>query len=49
MADLWNNIIYESTLIEKVLEYYKNKSNEKKENEMELDLIKESDKSLNTK
>lgn len=49
MADLWNNIIYESTLIEKVLEYYKNKSNEKKENEMELDLIKESDKSLNKK
>ena len=37
MADLWNNIIYESTLIEKVLEYYKNKSNEKKENEMEMD------------
>ena len=49
MADLWNNIIYESTLIEKVLEYYKNKSNEKKENVMELDLIKESDKSLNKK
>jgi hypothetical protein len=49
MADLWNNIIYESTLIEKVLEYYKNKSNEKKENEMEMDLIKESDKSLNKK
>ena len=49
MADLWNNIIYESTLIEKVLEYYKNKSKEKKENEMEMDLIKESDKSLNKK
>ena len=49
MADLWNNIIYESIIIEKVLEYYKNKSNEKKENEMELDLIKESDKSLNKK
>ena len=49
MADLWNNIIYESTLIEKVLEYYKNKSNEKKENEMEMDLIKESDKSINKK
>ena len=49
MADLWNNIIYESTLIEKVLEYYKNKSNEKNENEMEMDLIKESDKSLNKK
>ena len=49
MADLWNNIIYESTLIEKVLEYYKNKSNHKKENEMEMDLIKESDKSLNKK
>ena len=49
MADLWNNIIYESTLIEKVLEYYKNKSNEKKENEMEMDLIKESEKSLNKK
>ena len=49
MADLWNNIIYESTLIEKVLEYYKNKSKEKKENEMEMDLIKESDKSINKK
>ena len=49
MADLWNNIIYESTLIEKVLEYYKNKSNEKKENEMEMDIIKESDKSINKK
>jgi len=49
MADLWNNIIYESTLIEKVLEYYKNKSNEKKENEMKMDLIKESEKSLNKK
>ena len=49
MADLWNNIIYESSLIEKVLEYYKNKSKEKKENEMEMDLIKESDKSLNKK
>ena len=49
MADLWNNIIYESTLIEKVLEYYKNKSNEKKENEMDMDLIKESEKSLNKK
>ena len=49
MADLWNNIIYESTLIEKVLEYYQNKSNVKKENEIEMDLIKESDKSLNKK
>ena len=49
MADLWNNIIYESNLIEKVLEYYKNKSKEKKENEMEMDLIKESDKSINKK
>ena len=49
MADLWNNIIYESTLIEKVLAYYKNKSNEIKENEMIMDSIKESDKSLNKK
>ena len=31
MADLWNNIIYESSLTEKILEYYENKVKEKKE------------------
>jgi hypothetical protein len=30
MVDLWKNIIYESSLAEKVLEYYENKKNEKK-------------------
>lgn len=31
MTDLWNNIIYESSLTEKILEYYENKVEEKKE------------------
>ncbi len=31
MSDLWNNIIYESSLTEKILEYYENKVKEKKE------------------
>ena len=31
MAELWNNIIYESSLIEKVLEYYEKKNKEKRE------------------
>ena len=31
MTDLWNNIIYESSLTEKILEYYENKVKEKKE------------------
>ena len=31
MVDLWKNIIYESSLAEKVLEYYENKVKEKKE------------------
>ena len=31
MSDLWNNIIYESSLTEKILEYYENKDKEKKE------------------
>ena len=30
MIDLWKNIIYESSLTEKALEYYKNKKSEKK-------------------
>ena len=30
MIDLWKNIIFESSLIDKVLEYYENKKNEKK-------------------
>ena len=31
MSDLWNNIIYESSLTEKILEYYENKVKENKE------------------
>ncbi len=31
MSELWNNIIYESSLTEKILEYYENKVKEKKE------------------
>ena len=49
MADLWNNIIYESSLIEKILDYYKNKSEDKVENEIEMDSRKEADKPLNKK
>ena len=49
MADLWNNIIYESTLIEKILDFYKNKSADKVENEIEMDSRKEIDKPLNKK
>ena len=30
MIDLWKNIIFESSLTEKVLEYYENKKKEKK-------------------
>ena len=30
MIDLWKNIIFESTLTEKILEYYENKKKEKK-------------------
>jgi len=41
MVDLWNNIIYESSFIEKVIEYYEKKSKEKKENERKADLIEE--------
>ena len=49
MADLWNNIIYESSLIEKILDYYKNKSADKVENEIEMDSRKETYKPLNKK
>ena len=41
MADLWNNIIYESSLIEKILDYYNSKSEDKVENEIEIDSRKE--------
>ena len=37
MFDLWNNIIYESSLTEKALEYYENKIKEKKENEIKIE------------
>ena len=36
MNDLWNNIIYESSLTEKILEYYEKKEKEKKEMKTEL-------------
>ena len=41
MLNLWNNIIYESSLTEKLIEYYQKKSREKKENEMKTELIEE--------
>ena len=31
MIELWNNIIFESSLAEKLIEYYENKKKEKKE------------------
>jgi hypothetical protein len=43
MNDLWNNIIYESSLMEKILEYYEKKEKEKKE--MKTDLNEEENKS----
>jgi hypothetical protein len=44
MIELWNNIIYESSLAEKLIEYYENKKkeikqmedNQKKEKESEI-------------
>ena len=43
MSDLWNNIIYESSLTEKILEYYENKVKEKKE--MKTEKTEEENKS----
>ena len=31
MIDLWKNIIFESSLTEKILEYYENKKKEEKQ------------------
>ena len=46
MFDLWNNIIYESSLTEKVLEYYENKTKEKKANEMKDEDANEFEKKI---
>ena len=43
MKDLWNNIMYEYSLTEKILEYYEKKEKEKKE--MKTDLNEEENKS----
>ena len=46
MFDLWNNIIFESSLTEKVLEYYENKTKEKKANEMKDEDANELEKKI---
>ena len=46
MFDLWNNIIFESSFTEKVLEYYENKIKEKKENEIKIEDANEFEKKI---
>ena len=43
MIELWNNIIFESSLTEKLIEYYENKKKEIKEKEKNQKEEKESE------